>query len=738
MVKRLALVGGRIEQINYRKDETMARGQLRPKATAEDLTIEQVPELTEDQVVAMIRQSSTKQVRENVESADLQLTGAQRFAVRQGLDADKIVIAWEGEGKRGVSGTLRIDQRERLQETMAGIYAGRVKLVWAYSVSRLFRDKYGVQVGTFMEACAKHGVKVVIETATTFDFNNSFHVMMFQMLANVAAKENEDRTRLLHEARGNKARRGEYDGRPARVGFIVDRDKESPTYGKLIPYEPHAEVVERLYRRYRDLGGEFNMLKREVAKMKVVFPPFEPWVDPKDVSKLQLIKVCAVHGQDREERYRDASGNMRYRHVGCEFKGEECRFIGYHITKVGLFNLLTAVEYAGYWKTDGQLLVDENGLPVKNHDAIVDLSDWYYAFNRLSFEKLDGTPNTERSTRTHRGATYKGKDTKIKALLHGLLTSPLGTVQYSGGWYLLSVRQEGKPHRKMTLMLRASLVDIMFLEALAQRYGRHHDVIEQLWKKLTEVRARNAKALVSVDEQIANYEKEIANKQAVLSTLGATMDRQTMIQYNEDIKGARANIAALEAKKNAATVDESKLVELANKFQIATEGNIFSPIDLIKNLDLVRLFIQLAADKIEINEYSAHFATLTVYWSAPFQQVDRGYIWLAKGNHETWTKEDEDDLARLYPHADRKTLLERFSTRSWACLSTHAGVLGVQRETRLNTSEIKNRFWSLLDMEVIRKLDIEPWREGWYESAKMWEYAVNEDMDSTSYDEDFE
>jgi len=118
-----------------------------------------------------------------------------------------------------------------------------VKLVWAYSVSRLFRDKYGVQVGTFMEACAKHGVKVVIETATTFDFNNSFHVMMFQMLANVAAKENEDRTRLLHEARGNKARRGEYDGRPARVGFIVDRDKNSPTYGKLIPYEPHAEVA---------------------------------------------------------------------------------------------------------------------------------------------------------------------------------------------------------------------------------------------------------------------------------------------------------------------------------------------------------------------------------------------------------------------------------------------------------------------------------------------------------------
>jgi len=706
----------------------MARGQLRPRAAAKDLTIEQAQELTEDQVVAMIRQSSTKQVRENVESADLQLSGAQRFAVRQGLNADKIVIAWEGEGKRGVSGTLRIDQREKLQETMAGIYAGKVKLVWAYSVSRLFRDKYGVQVGTFMEACAKHGVKVVIENATTFDFTNSFHVMMFQMLAHVAAKENEDRARLLHEANSNKAKRGEYNGRLLRVGFIVDRDKNSLTYGKFIAYEPHAQVAKRLYRRYRDLGGQFNMLNREVAKMQVVFPPFEPWVDAKDVSQFPLIKVCAVHGPDRRERYRDLSGKIRYRHIGCEFKGENCKLIGYHLTKVGLFNLLTAVEYAGYWKTDGQLLVDENGVPVKNHDAIVDLSDWHYAFNRLSFEKLDGTQNTERSTRTHMGATYKGKDTKIKFLLHGLLTSPLGTVQCSGGRYLVSEKQEGKPHRKMTLTLKASMVDMMFLEALAERYSRHHEVIEQLWKKLTEVRAKNAKALVSVDEQIANYEKEIANKQAVLSTLGATMDRQTMIQYNENIRGARANIAALEAKKNAASVDESKLVELANKLRAAAEGNIFSPVDFVKNFDLVRLFIQLATDKIELNEYSAHFATITVYWSAPFQQVDRGYIWLPKGTRETWTKEDDDDLARLYPYADRKTLLERFPTRSWTALFTRAYALDIPRFVHLNTSEIKNQPLSLLDLEVIRKLGVEPWNG--FTFAKMWEYAVSGDMES--------
>src|SRR5260370_7438118 len=114
------------------------------------------------------------------------------------------MIAFEGDGKRGVSGTLMIDQRERLQEVMAGIYADKIKRVWAYSVSRLFRDKYGVQVGTFIEACAKHRVKVVIETAQTFDFGDSIHILIFQFLPTITAKKNKHRTKFLHPATTNK------------------------------------------------------------------------------------------------------------------------------------------------------------------------------------------------------------------------------------------------------------------------------------------------------------------------------------------------------------------------------------------------------------------------------------------------------------------------------------------------------------------------------------------------------
>ena len=643
------------------KEQTMRR-QLRPR---EETPINVTPAAIEsEQVAAYLRQSTTGQVLRNPESTDMQLSGAQRYAISQGLDADKIVIAHEGNGQRGVSGTLRIDQREELRDVVVGIEAGIIKLVWAYSVSRLFRDKYGVQVATFIQICAEHSVQVVIETAKQFDFANSFDVFLFQFLANVAARENEDRSKLLHTANKQKALRGEYHGRPLVPGFIVDRNKQSPTFGRFIEYAPHSQVTRRLYERYRELGGQFNLLAREVAAMPFVYPEFDEEVDTRDRKKFRLKRVPG----------------------------------GYHLTPITLFRLLTAVEVAGYWKFDGAVLVDASGQPKENHAAIVPRDLWEYAFRSLSFTGLDGDTNTDRvrTRKTWAPGSYKGRgvDLEKKPALYSILSSPLGTVQYTSGKFRVTEQRPGIPGRSNTLTVKAQELENIFMRRLMERTSEA--TREQLLiDAVTEAHTRNTRALVSVDQQIAKYRAEIKGIQAYIIATGATADKETLQQFNEQLLDARANLHKLETAKSDAAIEERSLQELIDAIACICYDAVWC-IDKAQT----RRYIRLATDRVSIDEYSANVLRLTVVWSAPFSQTDVCYILRANPSQQEWTEQDNTDLAALWPLADRRDILARFPMRTWSCISTWAWTQGLTRDTRANTSDVPGRFLSLADVQL--------------------------------------
>jgi len=658
----------------------MSYRQLRPKTLVEPGE----SKLSDRPLVLIGRQSSTRQIEENVESLKLQIEDARQRFISQGWSEDIITIRVAGDGKKGVSGTLRIDQRQELRDTLIDIKAGTCKAVGAYSVSRLFRDKHGVQVSVFMETCAKHDVLVILPDKT-YDFNRQDDITMFTILARFAAVENEQRARLANDAKHRKALRGEYDGRPLVVGYIVDRVKllvdgtPNPTYGKFIEYIPHAKVVRRLYARFRELGGQFNLLAAEVARMDVVFPDFEDWVSELDVSKLQLKKVPN----------------------------------GYTISRVGLFHLMTAVEYIGYWKVDGSLLVHEaSGIPIVNHAAIVPFDDWDYAFNHLSFTDLDGLENKQR---THGSTWTPATKQEKKGALHGLLTSPLGTVDCTGGYYRIAEKREGHSQRSNTVVIRERLIDSVWYERLSERM-REMDNFKFFNTQLRKLKEQHARELVTVPEQLAKYYNERAGIQAYIKAVGATADRATLEQYNEDLLQLAAHINELEAKQQAAAVEEERVEKLRDRLKRTLLG-------IGGSNEYSRNFIQLITDKIMLDEYSAHFLTLTIVWSAPFQQVDICYIYRSEGGHQRWSEQEKGDLAHLYPYADKLELLERFPTRTWSSIANCTHVLGLRRYTERDTSGITNSALSLKDWQLLQE-------HGWElpegEYGRYWLYDVIE------------
>jgi len=254
----------------------------------------------------------------------------------------------------------------------------------------------------------------------------------------------------------------------------------------------------------------------------------------------------------------------------------------------------------------------------------------------------------------------KRVDKEPQALLEGILTSPLGTVHFSNGvYYVYALRSPNTHQRTKTLTIEARWVEDEFRKRLLDRIDSTN-YEQMLYNALASVQAHNAQALVSVDEQVANYQQTIADRQAVMAALGTKIDKPTAEQYNEDILNARANLAALVAKKKEASAEEQDLRDLCTElWNFRNHGK--------KTNEKLQRFIRLATDVVSISE------------------------------------EDERDLARLYPAADRLELLQRFYTKTWICIMDRAKSKGIERNTRLNSSGIIGPSLSLADWDLLQK-----------------------------------
>src|SRR5207237_3032934 len=96
-----------------------------------------------------------------------------------------------------------------------------------------------------------------------------------------------------------------------------------------------------------------------------MFPNFEAWIDPEIIAKCKLKKVPK----------------------------------GYTMSLSTMTRLLTNPVYLGWWIYDNAILVDENGLPKINHEAIIPVERqeelFWHIFRQRSPYLIDGTKNED-------------------------------------------------------------------------------------------------------------------------------------------------------------------------------------------------------------------------------------------------------------------------------------------------------------------------------------------------------
>ncbi|MDP9351730.1 MAG: recombinase family protein, partial [Chloroflexota bacterium] len=277
----------------------------------------------------------------------------------------------------GLSGTKNHRFRPGLAALIEAVSAGRVEAVYVVHISRLYRDQTLIDAMTFADLCKRHNV-VIVTPQLTFDLNQDLYFDIYKMEVENAVRELKVMKLRLTGNKILKARHGYYDGRGIEWGYILDLEKASPTYQKLVPYEPHVTMVREMFRLalfYRNA----RRVRQHMLEHSIFFPAF-PQEILETLGGRHCIKTC------------------RLRSDGSWLPGKQA-----------VRSILTNPVYLGWWLVQGEV-VSKN-----NHQPLID-EETFWAVQEIwnPIDYRSGKPNPAY-------AFNAGRDMVRRALLTGKL-----------------------------------------------------------------------------------------------------------------------------------------------------------------------------------------------------------------------------------------------------------------------------------------------------------------------------
>jgi len=641
--------------------------------------------LTNEQCAIYARQSTTKQTVENRESSEAQ-TQDQLAKVRAtGWTDDKITVFIEGDGKRGVSGRLRIDERTGLNALMEGIYNNTFKYVFVMNEARLFRDEWMIGPDTFIKACYEHDV-VVVTWTYRYDFRrNPYDMDQFRLQSQIAARFVKDHVGYMNRMRDRVAERGQYFGGCVTMGYIIDRREEleerkpNPNFCRYIPYQPHAKIVRWLFKRYRELDGNIQQLGRELHAKGYAFPLFEQGIE------VPFTRLKKVDG-------------------------------GYCLSSTGIALLLTNVHYVGYWTFHKRIRRDKDGQPIINHEPIVDGEDFWYAFNRLSPTTINGEINDQRPRTIIR---YDREGVPLStALLKNVITSVNANV------YVSKVRQPNGWREKYTIRLidsefdtvtKAARIDISLLDAAflnkmfehLEAWKEHNEenaevdnIGQAIHQHMQEEKDREQKNPVQIiEEQLEQLVPKIAHYDRLIDK-GYNLPEEKINEYAQKLTGLLKQQKELESVKKSIEKEVTEREESQGLVDEAlAQWNDYS-------IEQKRRVIRAVVDSTIISRVTPTWLKVEILWKGigtMLPTTDTGYFWLPGASNQDWTPEEQAILREMYPNEHADTILERLPLRAWQSIRHQAYMLKIKRNVFKSPSEKTAYYLSVNDHKFMEQ-----------------------------------
>jgi hypothetical protein len=486
-------------------------------------------------VAVYYRQSSEGQIG-NI-STTLQTVDMVEHLMRQGWEREQIIMI---DRDAGISGTKKIKERPGMSYLYDLIEDRAIGLVASQDVDRFFRDMAQIETNIFIDACRRSNVQVLTPTFV-YDFahptQGRYHMQMFRDQAQRAADYLEFHVKgKLWKSREYMNYQGQWTGTPVALGFMVDNCVKLPTGEKNLNWRKYVR-----FDRYADIVvAYFELFKRHKGNMQKTWEyieqqgPFIPEFNEDDVP---------------EGFFFHTNISKRSRYTGKLL-----------LSRYALGQMLSNVVYIGHWAHRG-VIVERY-----NHEAIVPLDLFMYAYNKLSPVDFNGEPNLEytpqrpwtrhdKANRPVPPPTYTGAifspDVLDMPLRRMLCHWDLGRQVYAYAlyngdlkkqWEITSSLVDDGVDRILLERLRATTIDeAVWAKAVADAKGsRHVDVrrIEHAIRTAENAQrsvVENLKSLAypelvkQLEEQYIASEQEIAQLRAELKRLQSDQGHQRLL-----------------------------------------------------------------------------------------------------------------------------------------------------------------------------------------------------------------
>jgi DNA invertase Pin-like site-specific DNA recombinase len=233
--------------------------------------------------IVYLRQSTTRQLLENVESTDRQYALAQR-AEALGWPASAVDVIDDDLGQSGASTAWRPGFKRMAEQ----VTKGKVGAIFALEVSRFARSS--ADWHRLLELCRWTDVLIIDEHAI-FDATDPNDGLLLGFKGQMSEAEKNWLKLRMHGARLNKARRGELKLFPPS-GYQWDADAAR------LCFDPDAEVqqaIRFLFRRFRAEGSAMAAV-RYYIRNDLRFPVRRPttgvaeWVRPLPTTVTRILR----------------------------------------------------------------------------------------------------------------------------------------------------------------------------------------------------------------------------------------------------------------------------------------------------------------------------------------------------------------------------------------------------------------------------------------------------------------